>query len=422
MRLVAPEILHLSSITGSPLLDRKGERIGRVEDLVVRATGAAHPPVGGLVVRIGGRELFVPIELVWEIRPHQVQLQGQKLNLSRFERRAGELLLARDLSARHLINVVGARLIRANEIELALVDDTWQVVGVDPSSRGAIRRILPRSLGNKIAPSGIVDWESIEPFVAHIPSARMRIPYRKLAKLRPAQIADLVEAASHEEGREIIEAVGLNSELEADVFEELDEAHQVEFLDARTDEEAGRLLARMEPDDAADLLNDLDQERRIPILEAMPAPQQAKLRRLLNYNPETAGGLMSPDFLALNQEKLVSESIEAMRTSSVADEILVTIYELDGEDRLAGTVSIVRLLKANPSAKLKDVAEHDPVSIPADADIHEIVRKMADFNLSNLPVVDNELRIIGVITFDDVLEEMIPTGWRRDLGMTALED
>ena len=255
---MAPEILHLSGVVGSPLLDRRGDKIGRVEDLVVRATGAAHPPVGGLVVRIGGRELFVPIELVWEIRPHSVQLQGQKLNLSRFERRAGELLLARDLSARHLINLVGARLIRANEIELAHVDGTWQVAGVDPSSRGAIRRILPRSLGNRIAPRGIVDWESIEPFVAHIPSARMRIPYRKLAKLRPAQIADLVEAASHDEGREIIEAVGLNSELEADVFEELDEEHQVEFLEARTDEEAGRLLARMEPDDAVDLLNDLD--------------------------------------------------------------------------------------------------------------------------------------------------------------------
>lgn len=419
---MAPEILHLSSIIGSPLLDRKGERIGRVEDLVVRATGAAHPPIGGLVVRIGGRELFVPIELVWEIRPHKVQLQGQKLNLSRFERRAGELLLARDLSARHLINIVGARLIRANEIELAFVDDTWQVVGVDPSSRGAIRRILPRALGNKITSGGIIDWESIEPFVAHIPSARMRIPYRKLAKLRPAQIADLVEAASHDEGKEIIEAVGLNSELEADVFEELDEEHQVEFLDARTNEEAGRLLARMEPDDAADLLNDLAQERRIPILEAMPAHQQTKLRRLLNYNPETAGGLMSPDFLALNQEQRVSESIEALRMSSVADEILTTIYELDGDDRLCGTVSIVRLLKANPSAKLRDVAEHNPVSILADADIHEIVRKMADFNLSNLPVVDDELRIIGVITFDDVLEEMIPTGWRRDLGMTTLED
>lgn len=419
---MTPEILHLSSIVGSPLLDRKGERIGRVEDLVVRASGAAHPPVGGLVVRVGGRELFVPIELVWEIRPHQVQLQGQKLNLSRFERRAGELLLARDLSARHLINLVGARLIRANEIELALVDDTWQVVGVDPSSRGAIRRILPRSLGNRVASRGIVDWESIEPFVSHIPSARMRIPYRKLAKLRPAQIADLVEAASHEEGREIIEAVGLNRDLEADVFEELDEEHQVEFLEARTDEEAGRLLARMEPDDAADLLNDLDQERRIPILEAMPSPQQAKLRRLLNYNPDTAGGLMSPDFLALDEQTLVFDVLEAVRQSEVADEVLINIYELNGEGRLVGTAPIVRLLKANPSTKLRDVAENNPVSIPADADIHEIVRKMADFNLSNLPVVDDDLRIIGVITVDDVLEEMIPSGWRRDVGMTSLED
>jgi CBS domain-containing protein len=419
---MAPEILHLSSLVGSPLLDRRGDKIGRIEDLVIRGTGEAHPPVGGLVVRIGGRELFVPIELVWEIKPRSAQLQGERLNLARFERRAGELLLARDLSARHLINLVGARLIRANEIELAFADGAWRVVGVDPSSRGVIRRILPHVLGQRIALGGVVDWESIEPFVAHIPSARMRIPYRKLSKLRPAQIADLVEAASHDEGKEIIEAVGLNRELEADVFEELDQQHQIEFLEARSNDEAGRLLARMEPDDAVDLLHDLDQERRIPILEAMPAPQQAKLRHLLNYNPATAGGLMSPDFLALDEQTPVSEVLSAARISTVADEALMTVYELDGEGKLAGTVSIVRLLKANPSAKLADVAENDPVSIHADADLHEIVRKMADFNLSNLPVVDNEMRIIGVITVDDVLEEMIPSGWRRDLGITSLED
>jgi CBS domain-containing protein len=419
---MAPEILHLSSVVGSPLLGRNGDKIGRVDDLVIRANAAAHPPLGGLVVRVGGRELFVPIGRVWEIHPHRVQLQGETLNLSRFERRPGELLLARDLSARHLINLVGARLIRANEIELAQVDGTWQVVGVDPSSRGAIRRILPRALGRKVAPKGIVDWESIEPFVAHVTSARLRIPYRKLSKLRPAQIADLVEAASHDEGKEIIDAVGLNRELEADVFEELDGEHQVEFLEARTDEEAGRLLARMEPDDAVDLLNDLDQGRRIPILEAMPAPQQAKLRRLLNYNPSTAGGLMSPDFLALDESTTVADALDAVRLSTVADEVLIMIYELNAAGRLAGMAPIIKLLKSSAHARISDVAENDPVCLNADADIHEIVRKMADFNLSNLPVVDDEMTIIGVVTVDDVLEEMIPTGWRRDLGIISLED
>ena len=145
-----------------------------------------------------------------------------------------------------------------------------------------------------------------------MPTARLRIPYRKLARLRPAQIADLVEAASHEEGEEIIKAVGLDRELEADVFEELDTEHQREFLRTRSDEEAARLLATMAPDDAADLIVDLDQERRLPVLEALPDRQQAKVRALLSYNPETAGGLMSPDFLALPERHVVSDALEAI--------------------------------------------------------------------------------------------------------------
>ena len=151
------------------------------------------------------------------------------------------------------------------------MDGRLEVVGVDPSSRPVLRRLLPRSLARRIPAKSIVDWESIQPFVSHVPTARLRIPYRKLARLHPAQIADLVEAASHEEGEEIINAVGQDLELEADVFEELDTEHQLEFLSSRSDKEAARLLATMAPDDAADLIADLDQDRRLSVLEALPA-------------------------------------------------------------------------------------------------------------------------------------------------------
>jgi CBS domain-containing protein len=363
----------------------------------------------------------VPMRAVFEMRPGRIQLQGETLNLGRFERRTGELLLARDLSGRHIINIVGARLIRANEIELAEIDDAWRVVGVDPSTRGALRRVLPRPLARHIGTGRIVDWESVQPFVAHVPTARMRIPYRKLARLRPAQIADLVEAASHAEGEEIIEAVGMNRELEADVFEELDPDHQREFLSSRSDVEAARLLATMEPDDAADLIVDLDQERRLPVLEAIPAPKQAKIRALLSYNPETGGGLMSPDFLSLDQDTTVADSLEEIRRSGVAPEALATIYVADAAGRLVGSASVVRLLKSSSSARLRDVAETDPIVFRADADLHEIVRKMSDFDLAATPVVDAEHRMLGVITVDDVLELMLPTGWRREHGMTSVE-
>ena len=245
---MATELIHLSGILKRPLVDAKtGDRLGRVQDVIVRIGDSPHPPVTGLVVKIGGRELFVPVRKISAIEPGRVTFNGAKVDLRRFERRPGELLLAHDLMARHLINLVGGRLIRANEIELARTENGWEVVGVDPTAKGILRRLLPGRLGQHSAPGAIVDWGSIEPFVSHVPTARLRIPYRKLARLHPARIADLVEAASHEEGEEIIEAVGQDPALEADVFEELDPEHQVEFVEARSDADAAQLLGSMAP-------------------------------------------------------------------------------------------------------------------------------------------------------------------------------
>jgi len=416
---MAIETLHLSSLVRSPLVDRDGERLGRVEDLIVRLGDVPHPPIAGVVVRIGSRQLWIPVDKIDEIGPGGVRFAGKKVNIQPFERRPGELLLAKDLQARHLINLQGARLIRANEIELARTDGRWEVVGVDPSTRVTLRRLLPRALGRRIKPGAIVDWASIEPFVAHVPTARLRIPYRKLAKLHPAQIADLVEAASHDEGEEIIEAVGQDRELEADVFEELDAEHQLEFIRSRSDPEAARLLATMAPDEAADLLTELDQERRLPVLELLPLAKQRKVRSLLSYHPETAGGLMIPDFLCMDVATPVSEVVEAVRTSTAPPEALSVVFASGPDRRLVGSTPVVRLLQAPPGATLGDVVREDTAHVHPDWDIHAIVRRMSDFNLTVAPVLDEEHRMLGVVTVDDVLELMMPTGWRREYGMST---
>ena len=419
---MAIEILHLSSVVRSALVDRDGDRLGRVEDLIAQLGFAPHPPVTGVVVRIARRQLFVPIARIPELQPGRVLFVGDTVSLKRFERRPGEVLLSKDLRARHLINLQGARLIRANEIELARIDGRWEVVAVDPSPRVALRRLLPRSLGRRIPAGKVVDWASIEPFVAHVPTARLRIPYRKLARLHPAQIADLVEAASHEEGEEIIEAVGQDRELEADVFEELDSEHQIEFVRSRTDAEAARLLATMAPDDAADLIMELDQERRLPVLQLLPAPQQRKIRTLLNYNPETAGGLMSPDFQCLPESTPVSDVLEAVRTSTAPPEALSVVFASGDDGRVTGSASVVRLIQASPTATLGSVVRPNPAHVHPDWDLHAVTRKMTDFNLTVAPVMDEHHRMIGVITVDDVLEMLLPTGWRRDFGMSSVEE
>jgi Mg/Co/Ni transporter MgtE len=329
------------------------------------------------------------------------------------------VLLNRDLAAHHLINVVGARLVRANDIELACLDGTWAVVGVDTSTRPVLRRLLPRPLRRRVEAGPILDWSSIEPFLGHVPTARLRLTHRKLARLHPAQIADLVEAASHDEGEEIIEAVGQDGELEADVFEELDAEHQREFLLSRSTGEVARLLAKMAPDDVADFIGELDQERRVPVLELLPVELQRKVRSLLSYNPETAGGLMSPDFLALSRSTPVSAALEQVRSSELAPESLGVVYAMDEQKCLIGVVPVVALVRAPPTATLGDVTQNEPVMINPDADVHEVVRKMTDYNLSVFPVVDEGCHMIGQITVDDVLELLQPSGWRGDFGLSA---
>ena len=419
-RTGGPEVLHLSSLVGAPVLDRAGERLGRLVDLIVRLDGrSVHPPLSGAVANIGGRELFVPMDVVDSIEGDGVRLKGETLNLGRFERRRGEVLLGKDISGRHVIHMEGARLVRANDVELACIDRRWTAVGVDTSSRPVMRRVLPRFLRRRVTAGPVLDWAHIEPFVSHVPTARLRLPFRKLAKLHPALIADLVEAASHEEGEEIIEAVGQDRELEADVFEELDPEHQVEFLNSRTDAEAARVLARMAPDDAADLITELDQERRLPVLQLLPGPAQRKVRKLLSYNPETAGGLMNPEFVELPATGTVKEALAGVKASKVPAEAVGVLYLVDGDACLTGTVLLADLIRATPSTVLRDVARADPIALQPDADVHEIVRKMTDFNLAVVPVTDDSGRMLGQITVDDVLELLLPSGWRRQYGMSA---
>ena len=160
------------------------------------------------------------------------------------------------------------------------------MAGIDPSLRPRLWRLLPRRFrGHDTEHRQFVAWNEMEPFVGHVPTSRLKLASRRLARLHPAQIADLVEAASHEEGEEILEAVGQDKELEADVFEELDDEHQVEFLRERSDEEVAAVLARMATDDAADLLLEIDQDRRLPVLNLLPAGQAAQDQRPARLQP-----------------------------------------------------------------------------------------------------------------------------------------
>jgi CBS domain-containing protein len=410
-----PDLIHLSLVVGADVVDRDGGRLGRADDLIVRLD-EEYPPVTGVVAKVAGRLVFVPASLIASLEDGKVALNDVSLDLQPFSRRPREVLLRKDVLDRQLINVDGARLVRTNEIELARLDGWYRVVGVDTGVRGFARRLLPRRIAGSIGTTRFLDWSSVEPFTGHVPTVRLRIPHPKLARLHPAQVADLVEAASHGEGLEILEALSGDRELEADVFEELDSQHQVEFLDERNDGEVAELLARMESDDAADLVNALPEDRREPVMELLPFVQRRRVRALLGYDAATAGGLMSPDFVCVYSQATKQEALARLARSRAPAEALTWFYVMNEHKRLTGAVPLIDLVRASDGDQVGSIGGI-PQRVRVEADLEEVARLMTDFDLTVLPVVDDDERMIGVITVDDVLELLMPQGWRRRFGV-----
>src|SRR5215467_15060771 len=302
-------VLHLSELVGRPITDRKGESIGRLADVIVRLRGADKPMVTGLVASVGGRDVFVPFEQASGYDGEVVKLSSAKLDLRRFERRDGEVLLRADVLGHRLIDVPSAHLIKAVDLELRGQGNDWVLAGVDTHrrARGLMRLLAPAEQSHQFE-----EWHNFEPLIGHASSALLRGPFGRIRRLKAAQIADLLEEASKAEGTEILSQVHADPELEADVFEELDEDLASRLLGARTDAEIAGVLSRMGADDAADAISELPQRRRQPVIDLLPVGQRTKVLTLMGYNPTSAGGLMNMDFVSVGADARVRDALDAV--------------------------------------------------------------------------------------------------------------
>ena len=258
------------------------------------------------------------------------------------------------------------------------------------------------------------DWHDFEWLIGHEGSALLRGPFARIRRLKPAQIADLLESASAEEETEILGRVRADPELEADVFEELDEDLATRLLGARTDFEIAEVLARMRADDAADAIAELPQQRRQPVLDLLPPGPRQKVLTLMGFASASAGGLMGVDFIALPGMVTVRGALARVRESPLLQpEALTSVHAVDEDGCLRGVARLVTLVQGDPDAALIEVCDTDPIRVGADTDITDVAVLMTDYNLITIPVVDDRHRLLGVITVDDVLEIALPPDWRR---------
>jgi CBS domain-containing protein len=403
------ESVHLHSLLGQHMVSDGGDRLGRLEDVIVRLRGDDYPLVTGVVGRLGNLRVFLPASQVRELTPHKVVLSSTETDLRPFERRPGEVLLREDILGHRLIDVEDGRLVRAADLELEPTDEGLELKAVDTRARSRVlHRVMPRS-GHDAR-----DWKLFEPLLGHEPSAGVRAPFRRLRRLKPAQLADLLEQASREEGGEILDEVHADPELEADVFEELDVDTANRFFSDMSDGEIAKVIERMNSDDAADAVSELPQERRGAVLDLLQPATRGRVLTLLGYNPGTAGGLMGVEFVAVLRGTTASEALGKLASApSAQSQVLTTVYVLDEAGRLLGSVTVVELLAAPATATVDGLADPRTVRVGVGSDLADLAILMADYNLVAIPVVDEADHLLGVVTVDDVLEAVIPEEWRR---------
>ncbi|MDQ2727129.1 MAG: CBS domain-containing protein [Actinomycetota bacterium] len=402
--------MHLSVLLDRQLQSPVGDVVGKLDDVIVGLRGGDYPLVTGLVAKLGGRRrVYIPIKAVAALGEHQVVLGQATVDLRGFERRDGEVLLRGDILGHRLIDVAAAELVRAWDLELQETGEGWVLCRLDTRRPARLFGLLHQGGGHPAK-----DWKAFEPLVGHAASSVVRSGFGRVRRLKPAQIADLLEAASGEEGEEILHAVHRDPELEADVFEELDPDIANRLFGDKSDAEVADVVSHMGADDAADAVAELPQRRRQNVLDLLPPATRTKVVTLLGFNSSSAGGLMGIEFLVGPPEATVEEALRRIRlAANVQPEALVTFHAVDEDNRLIGTASVIELLHADAEACVVDVIDKDPVRVTPVADVVDVALLMADYNLMTIAVVDADSRLLGVITVDDLLEATIPDDWRR---------
>lgn len=406
--------LALSELLGAPVLDSGGAHAGRVREVaMLPQDDAAH--IAAVIVHTGEGDKLLPKEEIAGFDQHVLRATTKASAWSRFDKNNAEgfFLLERDLLDQQIIDVHGRKVVRVNDVDLDPVSVNHhialKVAGVDVGARGATRRLLKGAVPNaalrvllsKIPPR-IIPWEFVD-LIETDPSRRvkLRIEHALLSKLHPADIADIVEELAPAEREAVFET--LDEEVAAHALEEVDPKMQRSILESLDSERAAEIVEEMNPDAAADLLGDLPEERSEQILEEMGIEERQEVEDLLEHHEHTAGGRMTTDFLSFSQHATVADAIDGLREFDGGKETLNTLFLVDKDEKLVGTVPLANIVLADSETPLASLATDEVISCRQSATEPQFSEVFDKYNLLILPVVDETNKLVGIITADDVI-------------------
>jgi len=412
-------MLYLSQAIGRPVRDGSSEPLGKVADLIV-AVGDRYPPVTGLVVATGRRRIFLPWSGVDRLDADGARLRTRTIDIGRFQQRPEEILLRQDLMDKQIVDIDGHKVVRVNDLRFDEVEGRLRLVAVDVGAAGLLRRlgmegawrIVARNL-NLPLPERYIDWEDVDPVETSIASIKLRVPHAGLAELHPADLASIIDQLAPRDRAGVL--ASLDDEQAADAIEEMEPDTQVEVLEDLEPERAADILEEMSPDDAADLVADLSDEAREEILALMERDEAAEVQELLGYPEDSAGGIMTTEFVAVPASLTAGQTIDRLRELEPNAETIYYVYVVDADDRLVGVLSLRDLIVARPETLIAGVMIPEPVAVGVLADQDEVAQVVARYNLLAVPVVDLDGQLAGIVTVDDAMDAILPTAWKKRL-------
>jgi Mg/Co/Ni transporter MgtE len=410
IRVTTATRVYVARIAGIPVFDPNGDQVGRTRDAVAQVrTGTLAPRIIGLVAEMPlRRRIFLPIGRITAIEADAVMLGTGTLNLRRFEKRPGELLVLEELLDRRVT-------IAATGTSATVVD-----VAMESNRLGdwSLTRVAVREYTGRLTRRGHLrqlEWGEVRGLSGHAHQQGTAAMLALFRDMRPADLANALQDLN--ESRRFEVAAALDDERLADVLEELPEQDQIGILAALNPERAADVLEEMNPDDAADLLAELPAGEQEALLELMEPAEATPVRQLLAYTEGTAGSVMTSEPVIMTPDATVAEALARIREPQLAPAVAAQVFiarppMATPTGRYLGMVFFQRLLREPPSALLGGILDTDIDALEPSATLAQITERMATYNLVAWPVVDAQDRLVGAVTVDDVLDHLLPRDWR----------
>ncbi len=415
MAFFAGEIF-LSEVHKKPVLDQTGEEIGKLQDIIV-GMGEPFPAVTAIVVK--GRETFI---LAWDVinlfnkRVISVTVHARDLSPSTVS--PADILICRDILDKQIVDINGAKLVRVNDLELSDVKGRLCLVAADIGLRGLLRRMGVERQGERFLSlfqyklqHRLIAWHFVQTIEPKLSRLTLTVSRQKVSSLHPADLAQIISEVSQKERTAIFGS--LDVETAAEALHELEPGVQVDIIDDMSKERASDILERMPPDEAADVLGDLPEAKAQELINLMEKEEAEDVQELLEHEEDTAGGLMTTEFLAFLSDMTVQDAIAELRLEAPDVETIYYLYIVDSEEHLLGVLSLKNLILASPEARLKDLMMKPVKTLPLDAGEKEVAEFISKYNLLAAPVVDENAVMRGIVTVDDVVDFLMPPASRK---------